>query len=61
MVDYVVLNCVKRFLEIQFEDDGFPSRMLTLVYVFKAPCQAILYSARSNKAVLIFVHNFEND
>jgi hypothetical protein len=35
--DRLVLNCVKSFLEVQFQDDGLLFGLLTLMDIFKTP------------------------
>ena len=35
--------------------------MLALIYILKGPSETILYGTGAEKAVLVFVYNFEHD
>jgi hypothetical protein len=54
-----MLDCVERLFKVQLEYDGFPSGVVALVNVLKAPGKAILYGARANETILITMHNSE--
>jgi hypothetical protein len=48
-----MLNCVKSFGKIKFEDDNFLPTVMTLMNVLKTPSNAILNGSGSNKTILI--------
>ena len=56
-----MINGVKRFCKVQFEDNYWIFRSLALVYVLKRPCKAILDGPLFQKPILVTVYNFQND
>lgn len=56
-----MFNSVKGFCKVQFHNDYLLLRMMTLVNVFKTPCQAILNGSELNETILIPVDNLKHN
>jgi hypothetical protein len=56
-----MLHNLKCFLKVELKNDGFSLRLMTLMYVFITPGQAVLDCMGANEPVLVLVYNFQNN
>ena len=56
-----MLNSIKSFGKVQFEEDNFFLGGLTLVYVLTCPRKAVVDRSPAEKTVLVTMNNFQDN
>jgi hypothetical protein len=56
-----VFDEVKGLLKVQFKNNNFSSRLITLVKILKCPPKTILDSLAFDEPILILMHNLQSN
>ena len=55
-----MLNRIKCFSEVQFQENDFAFRSLALVYILKGPSKTVMDGSFFQEPILVFMNNFQD-